>query len=93
MPGRPLLSPQVGKKVKPACPGTQPSNSTCLTKKGWFAKNEKINLQSGAVSGPLCLTDFCLFLVGAGCFGEGVESRGEGFKGYVRLSVTDRGDP
>ena len=24
-------------------------------------------------------------LSGAGCFGEGVKSRGEGFKGYVRL--------
>ena len=31
----------MGKKVKPACPGTEPSDSTCLTEKGWFAKNEK----------------------------------------------------
>ena len=45
---------------------------------------KKENLQSGAVSGPLCLTNFCFVsLSGAGCFGEGIESRGEGFKGYV----------
>ena len=72
--------------MKPACPGTQPSDSTCLTKKGWFAKNEKINLQSGAIIGPLCLTDFCLFSCqGLVASGKGSRAGGEGFQGYVHL--------
>ena len=78
--------PKQGKKVKPACLGTQPSNSTCLTNKGWFAKNEKNKICKEVVSvAPLCFTAFVCFLSGAACFGEGVESRREGFKGDVRL--------
>ena len=42
-------SPQ---KVKPACAGTQPSNSTCLTKKGWFAKNEKMKFAKRCYQWP-----------------------------------------
>ena len=77
VPGRPLLPPQLGKKVKPACPGTEPSDSTWLTRKGWFAK--KKFLQSGAVSGPLCLTDFCLFpCQGLVASGKGSRARGGG---------------
>ena len=42
----------IPKKVKPACPGTQPSNSTCLTKKGWFAKKEKIKFAKWCYQWP-----------------------------------------
>ena len=80
--------PQLGKKVKPACPGTQPSDSTCLTQKGWFAKKEKKILQSGAVSGPLCLTDFCLFPC-QGLVASGKGSRAGGGGGLRGMCACD----
>ena len=72
--------------MKPACPGTQPSDSTCLTKKGWFAKNEKIKFAKRCCQWPLCLTDFCLFpCQGLVASGKGSREGGEGFKGHVCL--------
>ena len=44
----------------PRCTDTQPSDSTCLTKKRW-PQVKKIKIPSGAVSSPLCSTDLCLF--------------------------------
>ena len=62
VPGRPLLPPLQGKKVKPACPGTQPSDSTSLTLKETVPKKEKIKFAKAVLPvAPLCLTDFCLF--------------------------------
>ena len=60
--------------------------SECLTKKGWFAKNEKIKFAKWCYQRPpvfnLRLFVSCQGLVASG---KGSRAGGEGFKGYVRL--------
>ena len=68
--------------MKPACPGTQPSDSTCLAEKGWFTKKEKIKFAKRC-SGPLCLTDFCLFpCQGLVASGKGSRAGGRGLSNH-----------
>ena len=67
--------PAVGQKVNPACPGTQPSDSTRLTKKRWFQKQGFFLQVVLSVVPCACLTEV---------WGRGRE-QGEGFKGYNGL--------